>query len=79
MVRLEPYYLKGWYNLGTFFARQGRMEEARKALLKGRERAPGRDENVALTPYERTLLDFDVTLLDNRLLEIEEEEDFRYQ
>jgi O-antigen ligase len=77
VVRLEPHYMRGWYNLGTFLARQGRREEAREALVRGREPVPERDGAVALSPYERTLVDFDVTLFDNRLQEIEE--DARYQ
>jgi len=79
VVRLEPHYLRGWYNLGTFLARQGRRDEAREALVRGRDPVPQRDGAVALSPYERTLVDFDGTLFDNRLQDIEKEEDSRYQ
>jgi Flp pilus assembly protein TadD len=79
VVRLEPHYLRGWYNLGTFLARQGRRDEAREALVRGMEPVPQRDGAVALSPYERTLVDFDGTLFDNRLQDIEKEEDSRYQ
>ncbi len=73
-VRLEPNYLKGWYNLGTFLARQGRMEEARRVLVKGRESARKELKNRAVSPYERTLVDFDGELFENRIQEIEKAE-----
>lgn len=73
-VRLEPNYLKGWYNLGTFLARQGRMEESLQALVKGRASAGKGLKERAASPYERTLVDFDVELFENRIEEIRKAE-----
>lgn len=42
-VALEEYYLRGWFNLGTFYARHGRLSEAREAFGRGAalaEKAP---------------------------------------
>jgi O-antigen ligase len=71
VVRLEPHYLRGWFILGTFLARQGRIEEAREAYLRGRRSESLKLVNKAMTPYEHTLVDFDAGLFENRLKEIE--------
>ena len=34
-VAIEEYFLRGWFNLGTFYARHGRLAEAREAFARG--------------------------------------------
>jgi O-antigen ligase/Flp pilus assembly protein TadD len=67
VVDLEPNYLKGWYNLGIFLSRQGRMAEARDAVERGARAAEV--QRNALTDYERKLVDFDPEMFDNWLRE----------
>ena len=72
VVRLEPNYLKGWYNLGTFLARQGRLDEAEEALREGMRSKGLNLADGVNSPYEAALVDFDGELFENRLREIEQ-------
>jgi O-antigen ligase/Flp pilus assembly protein TadD len=67
VVNLEPNYLRGWYNLGIFLARQGRTEEAVGAFETGAKAAAVKRR--VLTDYERKLVDFDPQMFDNWLRE----------
>jgi tetratricopeptide (TPR) repeat protein len=62
VVSLEPNYIRGWYNLAVFMAKQGRAAEAMAAIAAA-ESVPSRVRTRPRTDYERNLLDFDMSLL----------------
>jgi O-antigen ligase len=55
-VSLEKYFLRGWYNLGAFYARHERYDEARKAFNRGAELAAEAASLVPTSPEERELI-----------------------
>ena len=67
VVELEPNYLRGWYNLGIFLARRGRVDDARRIMEGGA--AAAAVERRVYTAYERRLVDFDRQMFDNWLRE----------
>jgi tetratricopeptide (TPR) repeat protein len=70
-VALEEYYLRGWYNLGTFYARHGRLEEAREAFSHGARLAAEAASLVPTSDDERELIALDPETFYNELQKIE--------
>jgi tetratricopeptide (TPR) repeat protein len=70
-VRLEPNYLRGWYNLGIFYARRGLKEKARRAYLRGATSARQGWRASVTNAYEHALVDFDPELFEDSLMQLE--------
>lgn len=62
VLDLEPNYVRGWYNLGMFLARQGRTEEALSTFAQAEALAASLDV-TPMVPYEKRMLEFDAGLL----------------
>ncbi len=73
VLRLEPNYLGGWYNLAVFLARGQRMDEARAAIEEGIRVSGKGYGKMASTPYERALVDFDREQFERWLEEAEKQ------
>ena len=73
-VALEEYYLRGWFNLGTFYARHGRLAEAREAFGNGAAYAGKAPSLVPTTQAEAELLAIKPAVFYNELKKIEAQE-----
>ncbi|MHB8893725.1 MAG: O-antigen ligase family protein [Candidatus Geothermincolia bacterium] len=69
-VALEEYYLRGWFNLGTFYARHGRLTEAREAFGRGAELAEKAPTLVPTSQGEVDLLAIKPAVFYNELEKI---------
>ncbi|HWR97266.1 MAG TPA: O-antigen ligase family protein [Candidatus Methanoperedens sp.] len=70
-VAIEDYALRGWYDLGTFLARHGRMDEAREAFATGAARAGRARAFRPASPAERDLIALEPAVFYNELRKIE--------
>lgn len=70
-VQLEEYYLGGWLNLGAFYARHGRVAEAREAFVHGAALAEKAAALVPSSEAERALLAFKPEVFYDELKKLE--------
>ncbi len=73
-VAIEEYYLRGWFNLGTFYARHGRLAEAREAFGRGATLAEKARKLVPTTKAEAELLAIKPDVFYNELKKIQAQE-----
>jgi hypothetical protein len=73
-VAIEEYFLRGWFNLGTFYARHGRLAEAREALGRGAALAEKTRSLVPTTKAEAELLAIQPDVFYNELKKIQAQE-----
>ncbi len=73
-VAIEEYYLHGWFNLGTFLARQQRYDEALAALRRGAELATRGQALEPTNEAERALLAVEPDVFYNQMRRIEREQ-----
>lgn len=70
-VTLEEYYLRGWYNLGAFYARRVRYTEAREAFAHGAALAEKARSLVPTSEAEREMIAFQPEVFYNELRKVE--------
>jgi O-antigen ligase/Tfp pilus assembly protein PilF len=70
-VAIEEYYLRGWFNLGTFYARAGRLAEARETFRTGARLSEQARALVPTTEAERELIALEPAVFYNELRKIE--------
>ena len=70
-VAIEEYFLRGWFNLGTFYARHARLPEAREAFGRGAALAEKAPALVPTTAGEVGLLAIKPTVFYNELSKIQ--------
>jgi O-antigen ligase len=73
-VAIEEYYLRGWFNLGTFYARHGRLPEARAAFSRGAALAEQAAALVPTSKAEDELLALKPGVFYNELRKVEAQE-----
>ena len=73
-VAIEEYFLRGWFNLGTFYARHGRLPEAREAFGRGAALAEKAPALVPTTQGEVELLAIKPAVFYNELKKIQAQE-----
>jgi len=73
-VAIEEYFLRGWFNLGTFYARHGRLPEAREAFGRGAALAEKAPSLVPTTQAEVELLAIKPAVFYNELKKIQAQE-----
>ncbi len=73
-VTIEEYYLRGWFNLGTFYARHGRLDEARQVFGRGATLAETAPTLVPTSKAESELLALEPALFYNELKKIEHQQ-----
>ena len=73
-VAIEEYFLRGWFNLGTFYARHGRNLEAREVFDRGAALAEKALSLVPTTPVEGELLAIKPAVFYNELKKIQAQE-----
>ena len=70
-VAIEEYFLRGWYNLGIFYARRGRLLEAREVFNRGAALAAKAPLLVPTTKAEVDLLAVSPEIFYHELKKIE--------
>ncbi|HEY6099327.1 MAG TPA: tetratricopeptide repeat protein, partial [Anaeromyxobacter sp.] len=70
-VAIERYFLRGWLNLGAFYARHGRTGEAREVFLKGASLATEARSLVPTTPQEREIIAPEPSVFYNELRKLD--------
>jgi O-antigen ligase len=70
-VAIEEYFLRGWFNLGTFYARHARLPEAREAFGRGAALAEKAPALVPTTAGEVELLAIKPAVFYNELKKIQ--------
>jgi len=73
-VAIEEFFLRGWFNLGTFYARHGRLSEAREAFGRGAALAEKAPSLLPTTKAEVELLAIKPDVFYNEMKKIQAQE-----